>query len=166
MSDQWELSTPLVLRNGAGILDTMDTWSAFFLSIFYSIVSSTETNTVISPNVDLFVRGLVPYNLAVTGKGLGLGLGKGEIAKSAVVVLMGSLLAGRVITRLIVPTAVQAQPRLQAQAQAQSGKREDIRDVRDIDTGDNSFKQKGRKSREGTPKKSSGSGKATPKKTG
>jgi hypothetical protein len=142
----------------------MDTWSAFFLSIFYSIVSSTDTNTIISPNVDSFVRRLVPSNLAVTGKGLGLGLGKGEIAKSAVVVLMGSLLAGRVITRLIVPAAAQAQPRLQAQIQAQSGKREDIRDVQDIDTGDNSLKQKGRKSREGTPKKSNSGKATTPKK--
>jgi hypothetical protein len=107
--EEWKLGTPVVLRNGAGILDTLDTWSAVICSIIYSILifpnsaqahtqGDYEASCVVSPSFDNFVRSVVPTRI---------GTNKLDIqaittnARAVVVLLMGSILAARVITRLV-----------------------------------------------------------------
>jgi hypothetical protein len=110
---EWRVGTPAVLRNGAGVLDTLDTWSAVVCSIIYSILiapgtaglsSQGKRNTaVISPAIDNFVRGLVPSLPTSGGKGgiYASSLETTTTARSVVVLLMGSILAARVITKLV-----------------------------------------------------------------
>jgi len=110
---EWRVGTPAVLMNGAGVLDTLDTWSAVICSIIYSILiapgtagvsSQGKRNTaVISPAIDNLVRGLVP-SLPTSGEKGGIyanGLETTTTARSVVVLLMGSILAARVITKLV-----------------------------------------------------------------
>jgi hypothetical protein len=89
LNGDWKLSTPAILRDGAGILDWMDIWSAFSLSIIHSILTSPET--VFTPTIDSWVKGNT-YSTSVKGNGVE--------ARAVVILLMGSLVAARVITKL------------------------------------------------------------------
>jgi len=109
---EWSMGTPAVLRNGAGVLDTLDTWSAVICSIIYSILiapsmagtsTSSQGDAVISPAIDNLVRGLVP-SLPSSGGKVGIHTSSLETtttARSVVVLLMGLILAARVITKLV-----------------------------------------------------------------
>jgi hypothetical protein len=89
LNGDWKLSTPAILKEGAGILDWMDIWSAFSLSVIHSILTSPET--VFTEKIDSWVRGST-YSTSLKGNG--------TEARAVVILLMGSLLAARVITRL------------------------------------------------------------------
>jgi hypothetical protein len=89
LQGDWKVSTPAILKNGAGILDWMDIWSAFSLSIIHTILTSPQA--VFTPTIDSWVRGNT-YSTSVKGNG--------TEARAVVILLMGSLLAARVITKL------------------------------------------------------------------
>jgi hypothetical protein len=67
----------------------MDIWSAFSLSIIHTILTSPQA--VFTPTIDSWVRGNT-YSTSVKGNG--------TEARAVVILLMGSLLAARVITKL------------------------------------------------------------------
>lgn len=90
LQGDWALSTPAILRDGAGILDWMDIWSAALLSIVHSVLTSPET--IFSPTIDSWIRGSTYSTSGLKGNG--------TEARAVVIILMGSLLAARVITRL------------------------------------------------------------------
>ena len=89
----WALGTPSILRQGAGILDWMDIWSAFLLSIVHTVLTSPEI--VFTPTIDNWIKSLTSHEYSATAKK------DGGDARAVVIVLMGSLMAARVVTRLI-----------------------------------------------------------------
>jgi hypothetical protein len=160
---EWRVGTPAVLRNGAGVLDTLDTWSAVVCSIIYSILiapgtaglsSQGKRNTaVISPAIDDFVRGLVPSlpSSGVKGGIYANGLEITTTARSVVVLLMGSILAARVMTKLVLANR-QSTPKVTAAAEATGSEKEMEKEAVES-AGSRSGTPRKRK---GTPKKSPG----------
>jgi hypothetical protein len=82
------------MKSGAGILDWMDIWSAALLSIIHSILTSPQT--VFSPTIDGWVRSATTTGYTTSEKA-----GNGNEARAVVILLMGSLLAARVFTRIL-----------------------------------------------------------------
>ena len=138
LNGDWKVSTPAILKDGAGILDWMDIWSAFSLSIVHTILTAAET--VFTEKIDSWVRGNT-YSTSVKGNGME--------ARAVVILLMGSLLAARVITKLFLRT--RSIP-LQAST---VGKIEELEKSEDDTTVQTPTK---RRKRGTTPKKSPGPG--------
>lgn len=95
----WTLGTPAILREGAGILDWMDIWSAFLLSIIHSVLVSPDI--VLSPIIDTWIRSATSRGYSISAK-----KDEGE-ARAVVILLMGSLLAARVVTRILLQSRSQ-----------------------------------------------------------
>ena len=167
------MRTPAVLKDGAGILDRLDTWSAVLLSVIYSVLTNpnhspitsggagttiTEHGAIMSPVIDTFIKDLVPVPVSSP-------LGKAEfdtkmaiapeMARAVVVVLMGSLLSARVITRLFLPSSSPSSTSSLAvgETKSEGGFKEVILDE----------KEGGRKSRDSTPSKKRGTPKKSPR---
>ena len=139
LNGDWKVSTPAILRDGAGILDWMDIWSAFALSIVHTILTSPET--VFTEKIDSWVRG----NTYSTNSE-----GNGTEARAVVILLMGSLLAARVITTLFLRTrSMPLQASTIAVGVEELEKSEDVAQVQTPTK---------RKKRGTTPKKSPGPG--------
>jgi len=117
----------------------MDIWSAFALSIIHSIITSPET--VFTPTIDSWVRG---NNYSTNLKGNGME------ARAVVILLMGSLLAARVLTRLFLQSRSLKSPQVTG-----VGGNEEIAKAGDVTTVQTPTK---RKKRGTTPKKSPGPG--------
>ena len=173
--EQWAVRTPAVLKDGAGILDRLDTWSAVLLSVIYSILTNHNPNlftsegaattnpgngAIISPAIDTFIKDLVPVPgsspLGKAGFGTNMAIAP-EMARAVVVVLMGSLLFARVITRLFLPPPSSSPSSTSSIAvgktRSEGGIKEVILDEKEV----------GRKSRDSTPSKKKNGG--TPKKS-
>jgi len=139
LNGDWKLSTPAILRDGAGILDWMDIWSAFALSVLHTILTSTET--ILTPMIDSWIRGSA-YSTNLKGNG--------TEARAVVILLMGSLLAARVITKLF----LQARSSVPLRT-SMSGRAEEAEKVGEVTPAQTPTK---RKKRGTTPKKSPGPG--------
>lgn len=174
--EQWAVRTPAVLKQGAGLLDRLDTWSAVLLSVIYSILTNPNPNlftsggvatansgngAIISPAIDTFIKDLVPVPVSTP-------LGKAgfdtkmaiapEMARAVVVVLMGSLLFARVITRLILPSS--SSPSSTSSIAVAVGKTQSERGIKEVILDE---KEVSGKSRDSTPSKKRGTPKKSPR---
>jgi len=138
LNGDWKVSTPAILKDGAGILDWMDIWSAFSLSIVHTILTSPET--VFTEKIDSWGRGNT-YSTNLKGNG--------TEARAVVILLMGSLLAARVITKLFLQARSLKSPQV---AGVEGIEMENASDVTTVQTPTK------RKKRGTTPKKSPGPG--------
>jgi hypothetical protein len=162
--ENWEVKTPVVLKNGAGVLDSLDTWSAFLLSVVYSIItnpslSTTTAESVISPGLDMFIKGMVPTQLDKAGATTSTSTSiTPEMGRAVVIVLMASLLSARVITRLLLPSSTST-------STPSSSIADGIKEIeKESEKGQIGLEEVvGKKSREGTPSKKRGT--STPKKS-
>lgn len=172
------MCTPAVLKDGAGLLDRLDTWSAVLLSVIYSILTNPNPNlfasggaatansgngAIISPVIDTFIKDLVPVPvsspLGKAGSGTKMAIAP-EMARAVVVVLMGSLLFARVITRLSLPSSSSSSPSSTSSTAVAVDTTESERGIKDVILDE---KEVGRKSRDSTPSKKKNGG--TPKKS-
>lgn len=142
----WALSTPAVLKDGAGILDWMDIWSAALLSIIHSILTSPET--VLSPTIDHWIRSGTSHQYSTFGK-----KDQSE-ARAVVILLMGSLLAARVFTRIFLRARSSLPPTDKVQGAATNS----IEEIEKSGEGTPVQTPTKRKKRGTTPKKSPGPG--------
>lgn len=170
------MRTPAVLKHGAGILDRLDTWSAVLLSVIYSILTNPTPNSspftsasagtansgngaIISPVIDTFIKDLVPVPVSTplgkAGSGTKIAIAP-EMARAVVVVLMGSLLFARLITRLLLPSSSSPS----STSSTALGKTEPAGGIKEVILDE---KEVGGKSRGSTPSKKKNGG--TPKKS-
>jgi len=160
--------TPAVLKDGAGLLDRLDTWSAVLLSVIYSILTNHNPNlftsegaatadsgngAIISPAIDTFIKDLVPVSSPLVYTKTAIAP---EMARAVVVVLMGSLLFARVITRLFLPSSSSPS----STSSTVLGKTEPAGGIKEVILDE---KKVGGKSRGSTPSKKKNGG--TPKKS-
>ena len=95
-ADEWKLGMPSVLNGG--LLDTLDLWAGMLVAILYAALSRSHEE--LEP-ISSYLAGVLPDDLVLLTAKTGGAVVSTDIARAICVLVLGSLLCARVVTRLI-----------------------------------------------------------------
>ena len=94
---EWKVGKPAILSGS--VLDSLDLWSGTFTGLLYATL--TRSHASLNPAGDLLAQ-VLPAELLVKGAGAGSnGLVEPNTARAICVLVLGSLLAARVVTKSV-----------------------------------------------------------------